>query len=63
LTVPGAMTKVTLTGGRLVVTAPVGSATAVRKAVVAWHRHHAAERLPERAAIWVEKMAMPVRWC
>ena len=47
-------------GGRLVVTVPVGSAAAVRKAVVAWHRHHAAMRLPERAAIWVEKMAMPV---
>jgi predicted metal-dependent hydrolase len=56
----GAVTRVALTGGRLVVTVPVGSAAAVRKAVAAWYRHHAAERLPERAAIWAEKMGVPV---
>jgi hypothetical protein len=32
----------------------------VRKAVVTWYRHHAAERLPERAAIWAKKMGVPV---
>ena len=58
--VVGAATRVALTGGRLVVAAPVGSAAAVRKAVVAWYRHHAAERLPERAAIWAKKMGVPV---
>ena len=47
-------------GGRLVVTVPVSSAAAVRKAVVAWYRRHAAERLPERAATWAKKMGMPV---
>ena len=42
------------------VTVPLGSAAAVRKAVVAWYRHHAAPRLPERAAIWAKKMGVPV---
>ena len=36
----------------------VGSAAAVRKAVVAWHRHHAAMRLPERAAIMAKKIGV-----
>jgi len=58
--VVGAVTRVAFTGGRLVVTVPVGSAAAVRKAVVTWYRHHAAERLPERAAIWAKKMGVPV---
>ena len=58
--VAGAVAKVVLTGGRLAVTVPVGSAAAVRKAVVAWYRHHAAERLPERAAIWAKKLGVAV---
>jgi predicted metal-dependent hydrolase len=58
--VVGAVTKVAPTGGPLVVAAPVGSAAAVRKAVVTWYRHHAAERLPERAAIWARKMGVTV---
>jgi len=40
------------------VTVPVGSAAAVRKAVVTWHRHHAAMRLPERDAIMSKKMGV-----
>ena len=58
--VVGAVTRVAFTGGRLVVTVPVGSAAAVRKAVVTWYRHHAAERLPERAEICAKKMGVPV---
>ena len=58
--VMGAVTKVALTGGRLVVAAPVSSAAAVRRAVVTWYRHHAAERLLERAAIWAKKMGVPL---
>jgi predicted metal-dependent hydrolase len=58
--VVGAVTKVALTGGRLVVAAPVSSAAAVRRAVVTWYRHHAAERLPERAAIWAKKIGVPL---
>jgi predicted metal-dependent hydrolase len=54
----GAVPRVALTGGWLVVTVPVGGAAAVRKAVVTWYRHHAAERLPERAAIWAKKMGV-----
>ena len=56
----GAVPRVTLVGGRLVVTVPEGSAAAVRQAVLTWYRHHAAERLPERAAIWAKKMGVPV---
>jgi predicted metal-dependent hydrolase len=54
-----ALAEVALMGGRLVVTEPVGSAAAVRKAVLTWYRHHAAERLPERAAIVAKKMGVP----
>ena len=54
-----ASAKVALTGGWLVVTVPGGSAAAVRKAVVTWHRHHAAMRLTERAAIMAKKMGVP----
>jgi len=55
-----ALAKVALMGGRLVVTVPVGSAAAVRKAVVTWYRLHAAVRLPERDAIMAKKMGVPV---
>lgn len=55
-----ALAKVARMGGRLVVTVPVGSAAAVRKAVVTWYRPHAAVRLPELAAIMAKKMGVPV---
>jgi hypothetical protein len=42
------------------VTVPVGGAAVVRKAVVTWCLRHAAMRLPERAAIRVKKMGVPV---
>ena len=47
------------TGGRLAVAVPVPSPAAVQEAVLAWYRRHAAERLPERAAIWAKKMGVP----
>jgi hypothetical protein len=54
-----ASAKVALTGGWLVVTVPVGSAAAVRKAGVTWYRLHAAMRLPVRTAIMAKKMGVP----
>lgn len=49
-----------LTGGRLLVSVPAASAAAVKKAVVTWYRRHAAERLPERAALLAKKMGIAV---
>jgi hypothetical protein len=54
-----------LESGHLTVTVPrrLGASTrrqAVRKAVVAWYRQHAKERLPERVALWADKLGVPV---
>jgi len=51
-------TRVALTGGRLVVETPDRTPAGVKRALVSWYRHHAAERLPERVAIWAKKMSI-----
>lgn len=54
-----ALTGVRLTGGRLVASvAERGDAarSAVRAALVAWYRAHAAERFEERVGLWAERV-------
>ena len=50
-----------LRGGWLHVLAPAGPQQAghVRAALVSWFRRHAAERLPERVAVWRAKAGVP----
>ncbi|MCK6685926.1 MAG: M48 family metallopeptidase [Thermoanaerobaculia bacterium] len=55
---------VRLLRGRLTVSVPVpsagpsGAVTQVRKAIVAWYRAKAAERLPERVVFWSERLGI-----
>lgn len=54
--VRGRDTHVALTGGRLVVETPNLTPAAVKLALAAWYRQHAAERIPERVRVWAKKM-------
>jgi hypothetical protein len=50
--------RVTLTGGRLLIETPDLTPAAVKLALVAWYRQHAAERISERVRVWAKKMAI-----
>jgi predicted metal-dependent hydrolase len=58
--------SVSLRGGWLRVGVPRGGlegperAEAVQQALVGWYRLHAAERLPERVAVWSRKLGIPI---
>jgi predicted metal-dependent hydrolase len=57
--------SVSLRGGWLRVGVPRGTegperAAAVQQALVGWYRLHAAERLPERVAVWSLKLGIPM---
>ncbi len=51
-------TRVALSRGNLVVESADLSPLAVRRALVAWYRRRAGERLPERVSAWAKKMGI-----
>jgi len=50
-----------LRNGHLVAQVPaVGNPEHVRRALVRWYRHHAADRLPELALLWAKKLGVTI---
>ena len=59
---PGPTGETKLRGSWLHIAVPRGPQQAgeVREAMVAWYRRHAAERLPERVALWQPRTGVPM---